>query len=120
MTHAAPTRRVSDRGCTDTNGNGADFTSGTPNPRNSASAPNVCAGGGQPVLKVANVGLAEGNSGNTAFDFVLSLSAPAGEGGVSFDVSPSDGTAPAGNDYVASANNPQSIAAGHDRPTGRG
>src|SRR3546814_7578637 len=68
-------------GCTDTNVNGADFTSGTPNPRNSASAPNVCAGGGQPVLTVANVGLAEGNSGNTAFDFVLSLSEPAGEGG---------------------------------------
>src|SRR3546814_4806759 len=34
-------------GCTDTNVNGADFASGTPNPRNSASAPNVCAGGGQ-------------------------------------------------------------------------
>src|SRR3546814_14928915 len=75
--------------------NGADFASGTPNPRNSASAPNVCAGGGQPVLTVANVGLAEGNSGNTAFDFVLSLSEPAGEGGVSFDVSPSEnGRAP--------------------------
>src|SRR3546814_18915746 len=71
-------------GCTDTNVNGADFASGTPNPRNSASAPNVCAGGGQPVLTVANVGLAEGNSGHTAFDFVLSLSAPAREGGVSF------------------------------------
>src|SRR3546814_37785 len=101
-------------GCTDTNVNGADFTSGTPNPRNSASAPNVCAGGGQPVLTVANVGLAEGNSGNTAFDFVLSLSEPAGEGGVSFDVSTSDGTATAGSDYVAIATTAMSIAEGDD------
>lgn len=101
-------------GCTDTNVNGADFTSGTPAPRNSASPPNVCAGGGQPVLSVANVALAEGNSGNTAFAFVLSLSEPAGEGGVSFEVSTSDGTATAGSDYVAIAATPMSIAEGDD------
>src|SRR3546814_5866308 len=71
-------------------------------------------GGGQPVLTVANVGLAEGNSGNTAFDFVLSLSEPAGEGGVSFDVSTSDGTATAGSDYVAIATTAMSIAEGDD------
>src|SRR5690606_32678178 len=80
-------------GCTDTNVNAADFTSGTPDPRNSASPPNVCAGGGQPVLTAANIALAEGNSGSTAFDFVLSLSEPAGEGGVSFEVATADGTA---------------------------
>src|SRR3546814_7210299 len=74
-------------------------------------------GGGQPVLTVANVGLAEGNSGNTAFDFVLSLSEPAGEGGVSFDVSTSDGTATAGSDYVAIATTAMSIAEGDDSAT---
>src|SRR5690606_31544167 len=92
-------------------------TSGAPAPRNSASSPSLCAGGGQPVLSAANVGLAEGNAGNTAFDFVLSLSAPAGEGGVWFDVSTSDGTATAGSDYVAIASTAMSIAEGEDNAT---
>ncbi|GAA3932017.1 lamin tail domain-containing protein [Luteimonas lutimaris] len=104
-------------GCTDTNVNADDFATGTPNPRNGASPPNVCAGGGQPVLTAANVALAEGNSGNTAFDFVLSLSEPAGEGGVSFEVATADGTATAGSDYVAIAPTAMTIAEGDDSAT---
>ena len=104
-------------GCTDTNVNAADFTSGAPTPRNGASPPNVCAGGGQPVLTAANIALAEGNSGSTTFDFVLSLSEPAGEGGVSFEVATSDGTATAGSDYVAIAPTAMTIAEGEDSAT---
>src|SRR5690606_14277552 len=104
-------------GCTDTNVNAADFTSGAPAPRNSASPPSLCAGGGQPVLSAANAGLAEGNAGNTAVDFVRPLSAPAGEGGVLFDGSTSDGTATAGSDYVAIAPTAMSIAEGEDSAT---
>jgi predicted extracellular nuclease len=44
-------------GCIDTNQNGADFTSGVPAPRNSASAANVCPSGTSVNLSVdANVG----------------------------------------------------------------
>src|SRR6266545_4973467 len=35
-------------GCTDTDNNGSDFTAGTPNPRNTASATNPCAGSTNP------------------------------------------------------------------------
>ncbi|GAB3542403.1 lamin tail domain-containing protein [Spirosoma fluminis] len=39
-------------GCTDTNNNNADFTTGTPNPRNSASPVNLCGGPASPSLVV--------------------------------------------------------------------
>lgn len=101
-------------GCIDTNNNGADFATGAPTPRNSAAAPNLCGGGGQPVMSIADVSLAEGNSGTTAFTFTLTLSQPAAAGGVSFDVATSDGTATAGSDYTALATIPMSIAEGED------
>jgi uncharacterized protein len=104
-------------GCTDSNDNGADFAVGAPTPRNGASAPNLCSGGGQPVMTVADVSLAEGNSGTTAFTFVLALSQPAGAGGVAFDVATSDGTATAGSDYIALATTPMTIAEGEDSAT---
>ena len=100
-------------GCTDSNDNGADFATGAPTPRNSAAPPNLCAGGGQPVMSVADVSLAEGNSGTTSFTFTLTLSQPAGAGGVGFDVSTSDGTATAGSDYTALVAS-MSIAEGDD------
>src|SRR5690606_8972333 len=56
-------------------------------------------------------------SGSTAFDFVLSLSEPAGEGGVSFEVATADGTATAGSDYVAIAPTAMTIAEGDDSAT---
>ncbi|GAB3510301.1 hypothetical protein GCM10027341_48570 [Spirosoma knui] len=39
-------------GCTDTNNNNEDFTTGTPNPRNSASPVNLCGGPASPSLVV--------------------------------------------------------------------
>lgn len=38
-------------GCTETDNNADDFVSGTPLPRNSASALNVCSGGGTPIAQ---------------------------------------------------------------------
>lgn len=99
-------------GCEDTNNNAADFATGTPQPRNSASSPLVCGGGGQPVLTVSDVALAEGDSGSKAFVFFLTLNAPAGADGISFDLVTRDGSATAGSDYQALASARHSIAAG--------
>ncbi|WP_242109249.1 lamin tail domain-containing protein [Luteimonas aquatica] len=99
-------------GCTDSNNNAADFATGTPTPRNSASSVNVCGGGGQPVLNIADVVQAEGNSGASDFTFVVTLSQPAGAGGVSFDIATADGTATAGSDYTGRSLTAQTIPAG--------
>jgi len=66
----------------------------------------------QPTLSINDVSLNEGNSGTTSFTFTVSLSAPAGAAGVSFDIATADGTALAGRDYVAQALTGQVIAAG--------
>lgn len=89
-----------DGGCTDSNNNGADFTAGTPAPRNSASPANVCGGGGQPILSVADAGADEASG---SLSFVLHLSQPAGADGVSVAYATADGTAIAGSDYVATS-----------------
>jgi predicted extracellular nuclease len=99
-------------GCTDSNNNGADFATGTPTPRNSASTVNVCGGGGQPVLNIADVVQAEGNSGSSTFTFIVSLSEPAGAGGVSFDIATANGTASAGSDYTSQSLTAQTIPSG--------
>lgn len=65
-----------------------------------------------PALSIGDVALAEGDAGTTAFEFTVSLSAPAGAGGVSFDIATVDGTAVAGEDYVARSLGAQSIPAG--------
>src|SRR5262245_32111431 len=60
----------------------------------------------QPNLSINDVSLNEGNSGTTNFTFTVSLSSPAGAGGVTFDIATADGTAKDGtpggedNDYV--------------------
>ncbi|MBX7220379.1 MAG: lamin tail domain-containing protein [Blastocatellia bacterium] len=101
-------------GCTDTDNNASDFAAGAPNPRNSATALNPCTGG-LPSLTINDVSLAEGNSGTTSFTFTVSLSAPAGVGGVTFDIATADGTATvANNDYVAKSLTGQTIAAGNN------
>lgn len=78
-------------------------------------------GGGPvvPTLNVNDVALAEGNPpGTTTFTFTVSLTAPAGPGGVTFDIATADGTAqddnPAteDNDYVAQSLTGQTIPAG--------
>jgi large repetitive protein len=65
-----------------------------------------------PVLSISDVTRPEGNSGNTDFTFTVSLSTPAGPGGVSFDIATADGSASAGTDYVARSLAAQSIPAG--------
>jgi len=111
-----------DKGCADTNNNAADFTIATitaTSPRNSASPAAVCGGGGPvlPALTVADISADEGNSGTTVFTFTLSLSQPAGAGGVSWKASTLDGTATAGSDYVAVSDLAGTIPAGQSSAT---
>ncbi len=71
-----------------------------------------------PNLTVNDVSLNEGNAGTTSFTFTVSLSAPAGPGGVTFDIATADGTAQddnpvtEDNDYVAKSLTGQTIPAG--------
>ena len=83
-------------------------------------------GGGPPplpVLNISDVTLAEGNPpGTTTFTFAVTLNAPAGPGGVTFDIATADGTAQDDNpateddDYVAQSLTGQSIPAGSNGP----
>ena len=81
--------------------------------------------GGPPVpaLNVSDVTLAEGNPpGTTTFTFAVTLTVPAGPGGVTFDIATADGTAQDDNpvteddDYVAQSLTGQSISAGSTGP----
>ena len=75
-------------------------------------------GFGVPTLSVNDVTQVEGNAGATTFSFTVNLSAPAGPGGVTFDIATADGTAedgnplPEDNDYVAQSLTGQTIPAG--------
>jgi uncharacterized protein len=90
-------------GCTDSGNNSADFATGAPTPRNSASPVSVCGVVGLPLLAVNDVSAFEGDSGTTTMTFGFGLSAPAGAGGVSITYTTADGTATAGSDYVANS-----------------
>jgi uncharacterized repeat protein (TIGR01451 family) len=63
-------------------------------------------------LTINDVSLNEGNAGTTSFTFTVSLSAPAGAGGVTFDIATADGTAVAPGDYTAKSLTGQTIPAG--------
>lgn len=65
-----------------------------------------------PNLTINDVSLNEGNAGTTTFAFTVSLSAPAGTGGVTFDIATADGTAAAPGDYTLKALTGQTIPAG--------
>jgi uncharacterized protein len=75
-------------------------------------------GPGLPNLSVGDVSQAEGDGGTTTFTFLVSLSSPAGPGGVTFDIATADGTAEddnpptEDNDYVAQSLTGQTIPAG--------
>ena len=76
-----------------------------------------------PTLNISDVTLAEGDPpGTTTFTLAVTLTAPAGPGGVTFDIATADGTAqddnPAteDNDYVAQSLTGQPIAAGSTGP----
>lgn len=71
--------------------------------------------GGLPVLAINDVSLAESNSGTTTMTFTVGLSAPAGLGGVTFDIATADGTATTANsDYASNLQTGQTIAAGNN------
>ncbi|WP_421928847.1 putative Ig domain-containing protein [Neoaquamicrobium sediminum] len=55
------------------------------------------------VLTINNVTIPEEDSGTQAISFTISLSQPAGPGGVTFDIATADGTATAGEDYEATS-----------------
>jgi hypothetical protein len=101
-------------GCTDTDDNAADFAAAGPAPRNSSTALNVCDGPPPvPSLSVDDVMVAEGNAGSTSAIFTVTLSSPAPDGGVSFDIATTDGSATlADGDYGAAALTGQVIPAG--------
>ena len=69
-------------------------------------------------LTINDVSLNEGNAGTTSFTFTVSLSAPAGPGGVTFDIATADGTAQddnpvaEDNDYTPKSLTAQTIPAG--------
>ncbi|HKI05103.1 MAG TPA: ExeM/NucH family extracellular endonuclease [Thermoanaerobaculia bacterium] len=66
----------------------------------------------QPNLTINDVSLNEGNAGTTSFTFTVSLSAPAGAGGVTFDIATADGTAVQPGDYTQKSLTGQTIPAG--------
>jgi predicted extracellular nuclease len=76
-----------------------------------------------PALNISDVTLAEGDPpGTTTFTFAVTLTAPAGPGGVTFDIATADGTAQDDNpgtedeDYVAQSLTGQSIPMGSTGP----
>lgn len=88
-------------GCVDSNENAADFGTGAPNPRNSVVTPNVCNGGGLPIVSISDLSAAEGDEGTTTFLFTLSLNQPAGPEGVTVQYTiDGGGTATAGYDFI--------------------
>jgi hypothetical protein len=68
-------------------------------------------------LSVSDVQMAEGNTGTTAFTFNVTLEAPAGPGGVTFNASTADGTASSASDYTGFTNQPGSIPEGSSSTT---
>ncbi len=63
-------------------------------------------------LSINDVSLNEGNAGTTSFTFTVSLSSPAGLGGVTFDIATADGTATQPSDYTQKSLTGQTIPAG--------
>jgi predicted extracellular nuclease len=70
-----------------------------------------------PVLTIANVSQAEGNSGTSVFTFTVSLDRAAPFGGVTFDIATQDGSAAAGSDYVSRTLTTQTIPEGQSSYT---
>lgn len=91
---------------------GSGYTVGSPN-----SATGTILNDDLPMLSINDVSVNEGDAGTTNATFSVSLSAPAGADGVSFDIATADGTATAGADYVASSLTGQTIPAGSSSAT---
>ena len=86
---------------------GAGYTVGAP-----TSAMGTILNDDLPNLTINDVSIIEGNAGTTNFAFTVSLSAPAGPGGVTFDIATANGTATGGTDFTASSLTGQTIPAG--------
>ncbi len=86
---------------------GTGYTVGVPN-----SATGTILNDDLPTLTINDVSLTEGNAGTTNATFTVSLSAPAGPGGVTFDIATANGTATATRDYLARSFTGQTIPAG--------
>jgi uncharacterized repeat protein (TIGR01451 family) len=87
-------------------------TTTDPAPANNNSSASTTVGS-PPTLSINDVKQAEGNSDTTAFNFIVSLSAPAPAGGVTFDIATADGTATVANgDYQPKSLTGQTIPAG--------
>ncbi|MDX2043262.1 MAG: HYR domain-containing protein [Acidobacteriota bacterium] len=103
-----------------------DFTWNATSIANTQNAPNTgqtFGGGGGISLSINDVTQAEGDPpGTTTFTFAVTLTTPAGAGGVTFDIATADGTAQDGNpatednDYVAQSLTGQTIPAGSSGP----
>ncbi|NJD30244.1 MAG: hypothetical protein FIA92_18415, partial [Chloroflexi bacterium] len=99
-------------GCTDTDNNATDFSAAAPAPRNTSTPLHVCPT--TPSLSIDDVTDREGDAGTSSFDFTVSLSSPAGSGGVTFDIATADDTATvADNDYAANSLTGQTIPEGN-------
>jgi len=99
-------------GCVDSDHNAADFARAAPAPRNGASPAASCAGGGLPRASIGDTAAAEGDAGRAPFFFTISLSPPAGAGGVRLDYATVDGTATAADDDYSAAAGTVTIAEG--------
>ncbi len=101
-------------GCTDSDNNNTDFSAAdptaAPQPRNRASPANLC-DAGQPHLYIENVSAPEGNSSERAVQISVYLTTPASSE-VRFDLTFSDGSATAGEDYRATNQSNVSLPAG--------
>jgi len=75
---------------------GAGYVVGAP-----ASATGTILNDDLPSLTINDVSMTEGNSGTSNATFTVSLSAPAGPGRVTFDISTADGPANPRSDYIA-------------------
>jgi large repetitive protein len=104
---AADTTIEADETVTLTLAAGTGYTVGVPN-----GAAGTITNDDLPNLTINDVTVNEGNAGITNFSFTVSLSAPAGPGGVTFNIATANGTATAGTDYVAQSLTGQTIPAG--------
>jgi predicted extracellular nuclease len=106
------TQSINDFNGTDATGNATGLTFGVGNNANNTAYINSLrgGGGGGVNLSINDVTLTEGNSGTTTATFTVSLTSPAGVGGVTFDIATQDNSATvADNDYVMRSLTAQTI-----------
>ena len=98
-------------GCTETDSNSADFMTGAPTPRNSATTKAPCI---PPTISIDDPMITEGNSGTQMLTFTVTLSYALASGNVTFDYATADDTATTtNNDYAAAMMSGVTITAGN-------